>query len=53
MSMNILVVDDDEVLRRELSKWLSREGNDVTSAGSGATAVYYNKNLFLNSRNPF
>jgi DNA-binding response OmpR family regulator len=48
MSMNILVVDDDEVLRRELSKWLSREGNDVTSAGSGATAVEMVKNQDFN-----
>lgn len=39
MSMNILVVDDDELLRNELSEWLTREGYDATSTGSGETAV--------------
>ena len=44
MGMNILVVDDDEVLRNELSEWLKREGHDVKSAGSGEAAVEMMKN---------
>lgn len=39
MDMNILVVDDDDVLRRELSEWLSQEGYVTKSAGSGQEAV--------------
>ncbi|MCK5607324.1 response regulator [Candidatus Pacearchaeota archaeon] len=39
MKMKILVVDDDEVLRNELSEWLNREGHDTRSADSGEKAV--------------
>jgi CheY-like chemotaxis protein/DNA-binding HxlR family transcriptional regulator len=39
MNMNILVVDDDEVLRNELSEWLQGEGFQVKSAGSGESAI--------------
>lgn len=48
MNMDILVVDDDEVLRRELSEWLSREGHDVRTADSGEEAVKMVKNRDFN-----
>ncbi len=39
MNLNILVVDDDEVLRNELSEWLNGEGHKVKSADSGESAI--------------
>ncbi len=39
MNMNILVVDDNEVVRRELSEWLIRNGNEVKSVESGEKAL--------------
>lgn len=39
MDMNILVVDDDEVLRDELTEYLIREGYNVETAESGTQAL--------------
>jgi len=39
MSMKILIVDDDDVLRSELSEWLTREGYEVESVDSGKAAL--------------
>lgn len=46
--MNILVVDDNEVVRRELSEWLIRSGNEVKSAESGEKAIEMAKKLDFN-----
>ncbi len=48
MNMKILVVDDDEVLRSELSQWLVSEGFTTESAGSGKQAVEMVKNKDFN-----
>jgi CheY-like chemotaxis protein len=39
MTMKILIVDDDDVLRSELAEYLIREGHDVQSAESGSAAL--------------
>jgi CheY-like chemotaxis protein len=39
MKMNVLVVDDDEVLRNELTEWLKREGYETEMATSGEEAI--------------
>ena len=39
MSMKILIVDDDKVLRNELAEYLTREGHEVQSVDSGKEAL--------------
>ncbi|MCK5547953.1 MAG: response regulator [Thermoplasmata archaeon] len=48
MKMNILIVDDDETLRKELSEWLVGEGYKTKLAGSGEEAVEIVKNQDFN-----
>lgn len=39
MSTRVLLVDDDPMIRRAISKVLAREGFDVTTAGDAAPAL--------------
>ena len=39
MPLSILVVDDDEQVRRTVARMLRLEGHEVTEAGSGAEAL--------------
>ncbi len=39
MSTRVLLVDDDAMIRRAISKVLAREGFDVTTAGDAAPAL--------------
>ena len=39
MPLSILLVDDDELVRRTVARMLRLEGHEVTEAGSGAEAL--------------
>lgn len=39
LRMNVLIMDDNEVMRRELSEWLSRQGHHVRAQGPNETAM--------------
>src|SRR3954467_9486309 len=39
MSARVLVVDDEEMVREVLARYLSREGYEVESAGNGVRAL--------------
>ena len=46
MNPRILVVDDDDQIRRALATSLSRAGFDVTTADDGAPAIEISANAF-------